>query len=327
MAYTLTEIAVPELEYDLRNNTAVGTRVLRLTPWSELDAAVADLGGGAISSGNILLVTQPAKFPGKPHLWLHKIKIRPFHDCVGDLDVDDLPEDPTGAELTLTYQTPAFETNEGNRPDLPDVPSDTFLTVVQQMSLEVVSEESTGLYWPAGLDGGLPFQLGTTSGHALPIDANISATIAVADIQVTWHRVKNPPRRAIKALQGTVNNSEFMGYAAEQVMFVGVQTQQQFQTDGSSLYQLTYQFNARVPKFKRYDGSTPISGTSPFLPAKIVEGGWNHFPRKGTLGSPTSPFWQKVYRRSGDLDSPQEDEDLLYLPTDFSSLFQPDPQA
>lgn len=329
MAYTSTEIQTPEIEYDLRNNTASATRVLRIEPWTAVDEAITDLGGGAIANGNILLITQPSKFPGKEHLWLHKIKVKPFHDCMDTVDVDGLPTDPAGAELTLTYQTPQFESNDGNRPDLPDTPEETYLTVTRNMSLEFVSEESQGLYWQAGLDGGKPFRLGGDSGHELPVDANISSHIAIADIQITWHRVKNPPWNAIKALQGTVNNESFMGYSAQQVLFTGCSSQVQYQTDGSQLYQLTYQFNARVPKFKQYDGITPIAGTSDFLPAKIVEGGWNHFPRQGATGGAVSPFWQKVYRRAGnnassDPDDFQEDEDLLYVPTDFRQLFQPD---
>lgn len=325
MAYEYEELQVPELEFDLENNKATGTRVIRVTPWESIDEALADLGGGAVATGNVLLITQPAKFPGRPHLWLHKIKIKPFYECVGTADGNTLPTDPSGAEFTLTYNTPSFSTNDDDRPDLPEVPAETYLTIDRNMSIEYVATDKQGLFWPAGLGGGEPFKVGDEfHGHELPIDTQVSSHIAIADIRITWHRVKNPPRRAWQALQGLVNAETFLDYGSEQVMFVGVQEQKQFQTDGTFSYSCTYQFNARVPKFKQTDYDDDLKK---WLPEKIVRGGWNHFPRPGSLGNGVSPSWQKVYRARGSSAEPQEDADLLYPKGDFRLLFQPDPDS
>lgn len=344
MAYTLTDISVPEFHFDLEANTASATRVVRLEPWSELDTAINDLAGGSLSMGQLLIVTQPIKYPGKDYLWLLDIKAKPFYDCVGTADANDLPEDPAGAELTLLYRTPRFE--QGQQQNHPQVPVDTYLTIERNMSLEFVSEPGQGLFWPAQQAGGDPYDDGNEfDGHPVDIDGHITSVVSVGDIRVTWHRVKNPPWATIYALQGTVNNAQFMGFAEEQVLFVGVADQQQFQTDGTDIWRLTYQFNVRIPKFKHKDVD-PASlqdfwGTAgdyyaKYLPEHIVLGGWNHFPRKGATGladtTPASPYddsplWQKIYRRAGTEDEPQSDLDLLFLKSDFQKLFQTDPDS
>ena len=332
MAYTLTEIGVPEFEFDLEQNSATAVRKLRLEPWSELDNAINDLAGGSLSMGSLVIVTQPVKYPGKDYLWLLNIKVKPFHECVGDLDSNDVPEDPAGAELTLNYKTPRFEQGTNN---LPQVPVDTYLTVERNQSLEFVSEDVQGLFYDAQYGGGDPYVVPGSStvvsgetlwygGAPLPLDASASSTIAVGDIRVTWHRVKDPPWRAIMALQGMVNDDFFMDYSEEQVMFVGVSDRRQFQTNGTDLWQITYQFNIRIPKFKYRDYDERLKK---WLPTDIATGGWNHFPRKGTSGDDPNPMWQKVYRVAGTSGSPQSDKDLLFLKGDFRKLFEPDPDS
>lgn len=344
MAYTLTDIQVPEFTYDLENNAAQAVRVVRLDPWSELETAIADLAGGSIAFGSTLVQTQPAKFPGKTFLWLREIKAKPFHDCVGDEDADGLPEDPEGGELTLTYRSPKSEDDQAQQPNVPD---GTFLTIERNMSLEFTLENKAGgLFWEAQKAGDDPFRNGDEfAGHEVKIDGTINGAIAIGDIRVTWHRVKNPPWAAIYALQGTVNDALFMGFLKEQVLFVGVSDQRQFQIDGTATWQLTYQFNIRIPKFLHKDVDpadiydAKFHGrTTPgeFLPEGVILGGWNHYPREGATGQSDntpdanwedSPRWQRIYRRRGTEAEPQTDQDLIFIPTNFEFLFQPDQQS
>lgn len=344
MAYTLTDIQVPEFTYDLENNAAAATRVVWLSPWSELDAAISDLAGGSITFGSTLVQTQPVKFPGKTFLWLREIKAKPFHDCVGDVDSDGVPEDPDGGELTLSYRTPKSQDDQTQRPNVPD---GTFLTIERNMSVEFTLENKAGgLFWEAKKAGDNPFTQGDEfEGHLVKIDGTINGVVAIGDVRVTWHRVKDPPWAAIYALQGTVNNATFMGFMPEQVLFAGVSDQRQFQIDGTSTWQLTYQFNIRIPKFRHRD--VDPTSLNPFfsrfnwynrlLPENVVMGGWNHYPREGATGeadlSPSaapwtdSPRWQRVYRRQGTESDPQSDQDLIFIPSNFELLFQPDAQS
>lgn len=348
MSYTLTDIKVPEFSWDFEQNTSTATRVVRLEPWSALDEAVADLAGGAISVGSLVQVTLPLKYPSKSYLWLLSVQAKPLFECVGDVGSDGIPTDPTGGELTLQYRSPRFQDTQREELAL----GEGFVTIEHNMSLEYVSEDTQGLFYDAQYSGGDPTVssgFSTTidgetywyGGGPVPIDSKIGAQIAVGDLRITWHRVANPPWRAMNALQGMVNDRPFFDFAPEQVLFVGANERKQFNVDGTDVWQVTYQFNIRIPKFKHQDldffdwdlgGHGIPRGPNgeiwtyyeKWLPEQIVSGGWNHYPRKGTTGLANSPYWQKVYRIKGDVDEPQTEKDLLYVPGNFEYLFQSD---
>lgn len=294
MAYTITDIEIPEFTWDFVNNKATGKRVVRIEPWDEVWNAAFDLSGASFQAGQIFVINPPAKFPGQPQLWLRNVRAKGFTDCFSSSDSYGMPIADEGAELVLDYGTPDFD--EYNEEDDIQPPTDTFLTIQRTQSIEFVSENVQGLFWP---------DEGQVGHKKLNIDSQITSSIGLEDLRITWHRVTNPPWNTFKAYRGTVNDATFAGYDEEQVMFIGVQDQRQFQVDGDVLWNLTMQFSAKVPKFNNGSGT-------------IIEGGWNHFPRPEKERGATDPYWQKVYRSS----DTQTDADLLFLKKDFGDLFK-----
>lgn len=288
MSVTLTDIKTPEFTYDIFGNEASAKRVVRVDSWTDVDTAVLELAGTAYTAAGNLVVVNPAQYPGKSQLWLSRITVKAMGDtdCIGSLDANGAPTCPNGGMLTLDYKTPNFSEQEIQNP-----PTGTILTINRSMSLEIVAEENSGLYW------------GTSPVGLVESDVKITSSIAIGDIRITWHRVTNPPWDAIYAAQGLVNDDTFVGLDAEQVMFVGVQDQRQYQTDGTSMWSLTYQFSVRIPKFNNGSGTT-------------VEGGWNHYPRSKESRGASGAHFQKVYRSSTIADA-----NLLFLKTDFDQLF------
>jgi len=294
MAITLTDIIVPTFVYDSANGKSSAKRIVKIANWSDVDTAVTELTGSSIAAGGFLITINPAPFPGKNHLVVHKVTVKGENahhgdkDCVGAVDSDGAATSDKGAILMIEYATLQHSEEE-----VDDPPTDTLLTISRSMSLELVVEEESSMYWETGTD------------KRVEEDVKITAVIGLTDIRMVWHDVVNPPWAAIHAKQGLVNNAVFMGRPVEQVMFIGMQDQKQFQSDGTTQYDLTYQFSVRTPKFNNGSGTT-------------VEGGWNHYPRSVDSRGASDPHFQRVYRSNTIADA-----NLMFLKTDFSALFVP----
>jgi hypothetical protein len=68
--------------------------------------------------------------------------------------------------------------------------------------------------------------------------------------RLTWHRVVNPPWTAIRACQGTLNQSEFLGVEAGLLIFDGVKAEREFLSlpdldDPQFGWQLEYRFREK----------------------------------------------------------------------------------
>ena len=198
--------------------------------------------------------------------------------------------------VKISYKVPDRKDSEDEDPDDPE----TFLTHKLTIGAEMMTvpprkaevpddpNRSPG-ETPVSEGGFLPDEEAEIDKKMTDEDAPITLLMPTAEHQFSWKRVLYPPFGAIYNAIGKLNASAFAGCAAETLMFLGVDAQREFTTDGQEPWTLDYRFSHRC--------SQPIGAPNPLT--------WNHFyvPKKGT--------WEKL-RFNGQ---------LAYRTTDFSGLF------
>jgi len=266
----------PVEQYGLEGFTA---RRQFLLAWEDRDAFAAEVLGRAVAHGS----STWAHYPGKASVFAVRVRYEPFDPNGPDAKpIAGLTEglnsyNGSFAKAIVDYRT----VNAQDRPDGPSNEIGTHLTYRMLFAAEDQPILPTGWRWiddPAG---------------SLPADLVLNKRIPVTEHHLTWHQVIQPPWDVIQALQGKVNEAEFLGAAAGTLLFEGAEANKLFRAGFESgpsefCWQIRYVFLERAIK---HGGAVY---------------GWNHVYR----GSP--PGWVEVTNGS----------DRLYDAADFSPLFR-----
>jgi hypothetical protein len=252
-----------------------------------LKAVAVLLGQGGVLGG------QPAAaYPGRPAACAVEVRVEPFEKRPDDQgQFDDLTADLNNysnqfAQLIVDYEM--LDSALGVK--LPKVHKSTILSYRMDFGGEYIRLPGQSLQWQ--------------SGATIPVPPEVVPTlrIPVVEHHVTWHRVLDPPWDAIRSCAGAINSADFMGAAAETVLFDGAKASREFTGMDSFLapqfgWKITYVFREKAIKVLAASGS----GTTY---------GWNHTYRD--LPAPQS-CWDRLVDRCGN---------TLYTTVDFTPLFQ-----
>lgn len=278
----------PVVEIDEDGTTA--TRLFRLPNWDDWRSFAADLVGRYVLVGSQFHFVRPVLFPGYVNLIVAGINVEPLDPAspVGDetsLEGNTNRYPAAGAKLTVTYRT-LYDTDNGQHPDAPGVPSGTYLTYAADLGVDTL--QVPGRSWQYDV-GGTP---------TLPDDVNPLLVAPTGSYSLTWHRVMRPPWQTIRALRGTVNEQTFVGAAPQTVLFLGARITRQFQfLEQGGFWKIRYSF---AESAKRLSGG----GVA----------GWNHFARRTSAAG--DEVWTpiKAFASSPPLRP--------YAVGDFQTLFQ-----
>lgn len=199
------------------------------------------------------------QYPGKSGVYVVKIEFEPLDaeslDVVGISNPANVLGDYRSfAKATVTYSS---ETTSVDREGSPSVDSGTRLTYKMVVCGETISTPSRSWRWADKPD------------FPVADDLEIAKRVPTIEHQLVWSNVVNPPWERISATQGTVNDAEFLGYAAGTLLFEGAEANKIF--DGSvEAGSVAYTWQIRfIFREKRV-----VSGANSF--------GWNDFYREST---------------------------------------------
>lgn len=230
-----------ELESSPREQyTAAGfaaTRVF-LVPWGERDAFAQAALGRATVFGN----ASPAAYPGKPDVTAVRVRLEPFEPAVPEEQAlasleQGLNTYPGFAKATVEYATtPAV--------DLPQGPGNEPGTEISYRMSRLGEEAvlpSAAFVWE------------DSPGTSVSDIHIITRRFSLTEHILTWKKVVNPPWEAIRELQGCVNEAEFIGCAAETLLFDGAGANKLYRggfDEGPSefCWQIAYTFLERAVK-------------------------------------------------------------------------------
>ncbi len=186
-----------------------------LVAWEDRAAFAAAALGAASGYGGGLA----ASYPGRSAVRAVSLKFEPFEPRPDEKPLASLTADMnsySGAPLRAVIEYRSLV--PPRLPRVPPVPPETFLGYRMQFAAEHVPLAPRGWQWID--DPELP----------LPDDLNLTLIVPLTEHHVTWHRVPLPPWEAIRALQGRVNDDDFLGAAAGTVRFDGAEADKDFQT-------------------------------------------------------------------------------------------------
>ncbi len=255
-----------------------------LVAWESRHALVAELLGTGYEFGGAL----PVQYPDRPYVVAVRVKLQPWPKCPDEqgafTDVQSELNSYSGkyAELTADYE---LIDARNSRPDLPTIEDETFLTYRMDFGGEYVELPVHSMAWDS--DATIP----------VPPEAVATVRVPIVEHHVTWHHVVNPPWGAIRQSVGTVNEGQFLGAAAETVLFDGARADKQFiRVDELQQpefgWQIAYVFREKAIK---HNGQTY---------------GWNHAYRSLPADD---PGWDKLADAAGQTP---------YQTSDLSTLFQ-----
>jgi hypothetical protein len=265
----------PTEQYDEAGFTA---RREFLIAWEDRDAfALEVLGEAARHGGGIW-----AHYPGKTSVFAATVRYEPLESDTPDSQaIAELTEglnsyDDSFAKAVVEYKT----VSPRDRDDGPENEPGTYLTYQMRCATGYHVLGSDGWSW---IDNSSP----------IPYYLELFKRIPMAEHHLTWHQVVDPPWDTIHGLQGTLNESEFLGCPAGTLLFEGAVADKLYragQEDGLPpiCWQIRYVFRERSVK---YGGNVY---------------GWNHFYRELPTG------WVEITNGS----------QKLYDSTDFLPLFQ-----
>lgn len=211
---------------------------------------------------------------------------------VSDVAIDHMPGaeysetsgvmEPDYYLLTVSYAPLETQGDDGSSSD-PAAPQDA-LTGSIITSTEAMTLPGYGLQWD-GLSGGEE-----------KIKEGITPYLIIPTTQFTVikPRQSSIPWAAERANKGRVNANTFWGYPPETVLYMGMQMQFRYSTDGSRQYDITHTFSARQIVYKN----------------KVY--GWNHQYHEGK-----KDFYKVKYGKAAETDPDR----FIYDPvTTFSAL-------
>ena len=260
-AVAWTELAgSPTESYTPGNVTA---QRLFKCPWDDRYTLRNELLGDAAEFGGNTWI----QYPGFDSLLVHSVHIEPFHDdqehkTQTDLEAD-LAEYCNYAQLTVDYVLMPVSDRE-----VEDIEDGTFLTYSMDYGGEIIEVDRGSLYWEGAV------------GEPVKKEAKPTLYIPIIEHHITWHRVINPPWGYISAATGCVNSAEFMGAAADTVLFAGCKAVKDF----TLLEQLeTPEFGWKLEYLFREKTFTNYRQAAPGIPGLTY--GWNHQPRTTPAGT------------------------------------------
>jgi hypothetical protein len=270
----------PEETYS--SNGLVAERKL-LCAWDDRHALVAELLGEGCGLDGLCR----ASYPGQSAILVKRVKVEPFYGRPDDQgafnDVDVQLNTYTGqlAALTVEYELTDISALAG----MLTIEEGTFVTYRTNASVERIGISADAMSWEESSQA-------TVSADVVP-----SRRMPIIQHQITWHGVTQPPWDLIRTCSGCVNASEFLGAAAETLLFDGVTADREFiqlDSTGKATYawRLNYTFRERTIKYASSVGATPLAY------------GWNH-----------------AYRSTGGCERLVDANGARLYPTvDFSSL-------
>ena len=266
----------PKEQYDRDGFSA--ERVF-LVPWNERSQFIETIFNAA-SPG---LLT----YPGQSQTVAVRLKMEPLEpDAIELNSVQNIATDLPGYGGSFLKATVYYESIAGtDRNDLPDTPPGSWLTY--RMEIGAIEEILPLADWEWS---DLPHL-------ALPGDYNGVKRIPFTEHRVTWNQIVGPPWTAISQLQGTVNQTAFLGCEPQTLLFDGAVAHKLYkkgdtisETPSSFAWQIRFVFRERSIK----------SGGQIY--------GWNHFYRQAPAG------WVELVNGTK----------KLYDSGDFNELFVPE---
>jgi hypothetical protein len=228
-----------------------------LIAWEDRDAFAAEVLGAAAPHGGASWV----HYPGKESVFAVRLRYEPFDPDGPDVkDIPGLTEGLNSYSGSLAKATVDYRTVTGqDRDDGPAGETGTHLTYRMAYAADWLPLLPAGWQWEDG------------QGNPVPDALEVAKYVPVTEHHLTWHQVLNPPWDAIHALQGKVNDAEFLGCPAETVLFEGAEANKLFRAgfeEGPSpfTWQIHYVFRERSIK----QGGQVL--------------GWNHFYRNSPAG-------------------------------------------
>ncbi|MBN2218332.1 MAG: hypothetical protein JW719_13230 [Pirellulales bacterium] len=265
----------PREQYDANGFSA---RRELLVAWEDRDAMAVEILGEAAQYGGNSWTT----YPGKPSVFAVSIRYEPV-----DADRPDRQElasltqglnsySGSFAKAIVTYET----INELDRDDGPDNEDGTQISYRMKHAAEYREIGPGGWSW-------------VDTSDPLPSDRPLARWMPMTEHHLTWRKVVNPPWATIHALQGTVNDGDFLGCPAGTLLFEGAEASKLYAGDFES-------------------GASPFCWEIKYLfrECSVKHGGgvygWNHLYREDPAG------WVEATNGSA----------KLYDQADFNTLFQ-----
>jgi len=232
--------------------------------------------------------TGPAAYPGRDDVFGTQGTIEPFKSATPDSvaeysDLTDFINEYTGKLALVVVQYKTLPSTDSSPTDLPDTDPGTFLTYTMDFSGEYMTVPLAGVRWESSAD--------------LPVDEDVFPNIRIPIVEhhLTWSRVINPPWSAIREMVGCVNQSAFMGAAAQTVLFDGVRSKKEFIyfNDFANPFfgwEIEYVFREKSIKYLDYGGNEAVAGwchsfrsaTSDAEP-ELVHPGWDRLTWGGDM--------------------------------------------
>jgi len=199
------------------------------------------------------------------------------------------------ARVTISYKSPEPQDEDEEERDEDD--PETFLThrltlgaefmTVPPAALEIPEEEISPGELDKDGDGEITEAEREAAKKLKREDMPITLLMPQAEHQFTFKSMINPPWGAIYNAIGKVNETSFLGAAKECLLFLGVDAQREFTTNGQKPWTVDYRFSHRLAE----PAGNQIT--------------WNHFY------DPAAGRWRIV----------QMNGSKIYTPTSFSGIF------
>lgn len=228
--------------YDFQQAEGTATEVY-IMAWVDIDAFLLESFPQPFYVGTKLVYPLTRMFPGLPWLRTEKLRFEPFPNDKPATRNGTAPTYSTKAKVTINYRTPKFEEDDE---------AETFFTHRISIGGEFLTLPASGFKW---------------SGETTTVqndDLVAGKVIPTAEHQLTWDYVLTPPMATIRATIGKVNNAAFLGAAAETLLFLGADMEQETTTGGLRPWKVDYRMSERLLK----QGGASV--------------GWNYFFRPDT---------------------------------------------
>ena len=251
-----------------------------IVAWEDRDSFAVELLGEAAEHGG----TTSTHYPGKETVFAFDVRYEPYDPEDPDQqDLSSLTEGLNSYSNSFALAIVSYKTiNENDCPDGPEAPSGT------QLSYRLLFSTDDHAIGP----GGWSWSDNTT---AIPASQNLLKRIPTTEHHVTWKQVVGPPWETIQAMQGKVNQADFLGCSAGTLLFEGVEANKLFRAgieEGASpfCWEIRYLFREKSIK----------QGAGTF--------GWNHAYRENPAG------WVEAVNTIGEKLYPLANFDQLFMP-------------
>ena len=239
--YELWRSGRPESARERFSANKIGAvRVLRCA-WSDRLALTFALRGGASSTGGVVTLYPPAKYPDVQSALCNGVEIE-GEGKAGQAGTSSLISYDF-AILTVNYETPDFVATD------PNGNGQLFLSEMMDYNAEFITIPTASFIW-------------TSDNKPLAPDAVPGKIMGMAEYALTAHHHPNPPWAAIQSNVGKVNNGTFApllafggrSFADGQLLFLGEHDSREFLLgqDGTivaTVYNVTYKWAYRTEKW------------------------------------------------------------------------------